>query len=67
MRCDFAVKDDFVNRSTSSDSNFCQQQPRTEPFSQSQLSHSAIGRSRLWLCLPQRFLDLGISVPLHVR
>jgi Protein of unknown function (DUF1670) len=27
----------------------CQQQPNTEPFSQSQLSHSAIGRSQLWL------------------
>jgi hypothetical protein len=27
----------------------CQQRPGTEPFSQGQLSHSAIGRSRLWL------------------
>ena len=32
-----------------SSENACQQRPTTEPFSQSQLSHSAIGRSRLWL------------------
>ena len=39
----------------------CQQRPTTEPFSQSQLSHSAIGRSRLSTLLPSRSPEYGTS------